>query len=341
MHFGPQPLTTSDVVHPDSERPCLACGYNLRGLGDGPRCPECGLLNLPDGLRGQVWALVDSGTWFFSSMFHPLKKRPPGWWWALDRENDVKRSLRFVAKNVCVATLVLLTGSVLADGFILQRTHHYTCFDVNDPGARPVYEADWIESFGSLGGRNPGWGWGEQPDWGQLYARGRTLTESVSSAVVFIPSWHSLFIGGLLSIWVCLVWAGPGLVGLWTQIRKGLPKFALARRTIISAVNYESHRMIYVAVFAIAGLGIECAMRLQGLVYSASSAFAVAFACVVFAAVAYAAASWIGSLRSDFTKQLIRSRFHMLRILLMYATLLPAAFFISVSALLGLLSDSW
>jgi len=120
-----------------------------------------------------------------------------------------------------------------------------------------------------------------------------------------------------------LVWAGPGLVGLWTQIRKGLPKFALARRTVVSAVNYESHRMIYVAALVVAGLGVECAMRLQGLVYSAPFAYDVAFVCIVLAVVALAAGGWIGALRSDFTKRLIRSRFHMLRIVVMYALILP------------------
>jgi len=60
-------------------RPCLACGYDLFGLGDEPRCPECGLLNIPQGYRRQVWELVDSGKWFFSGPFAFFRKRPPGW----------------------------------------------------------------------------------------------------------------------------------------------------------------------------------------------------------------------------------------------------------------------
>ncbi len=35
-------------------RPCLACGYDLSGHGEEPRCPECGLLNIPEGYRRQV-----------------------------------------------------------------------------------------------------------------------------------------------------------------------------------------------------------------------------------------------------------------------------------------------
>jgi len=334
VYFLPQSSTSDDGVQTATEHRCLVCGYDLRGLGDGPRCPECGLLNIPEGFRAQVWEVVDSGTWFFSGMFHPLRKRPPGWWWALDREDDVKRSLRFLLKNVCIATLATLTSAVLAGGLMLERTHHYTCFDINDPCGQPVYETDWIESFGNLGGRNPGWGSGEQPDWSQLYARDRTFSESLSSRVVFAPSWYSLFLGALLSIWICLVWACPGLVGLWTQLRKGLPKFALARRTVVSAVNYESHRMIYVSLFVIGGLSANLVIRLQGMTYSAPVGYAGACTLIVVAVVALAAAGWIAPLRSDFTKQLIRSRLHMLRILLMYAALLPFFFSFAVGILL-------
>ena len=35
----------------DTDRPCLGCGYNLRGLRAGINCPECGLPSvLPQGL---------------------------------------------------------------------------------------------------------------------------------------------------------------------------------------------------------------------------------------------------------------------------------------------------
>ena len=307
MYFLPDLSTSDDGVPTATGRRCLACAYNLRGLGDEPRCPECGLLNIPDGFRAQVWELVDSGVWFFSSMFHPLKKRPPGWWWALDRENDVKRSLRFILKNVCIATLVVMVCAMVAGGFVLERTHHYTCLDINNPEGRPVYETDWIESDPGPVSVARGWGGGEQPEWSKLYARDRTLRESVSSRVAFAPSWYSMFHGTLIVMWVCLVWACPGLVGLWTQIRRGLPKFALARRTIISAANYESHRLLYVGVAVVVGLAVETAIRLRGMGPFAAPGNAINYVTIVLALVVvvsgFGTAGWIGPLRSDFTKR--------------------------------------
>jgi len=59
-------LESDNITDSEAIRSCLGCGYSLRGLGTEPRCPECGLLNIPDAYRKQVWALVDSGKWFFS-----------------------------------------------------------------------------------------------------------------------------------------------------------------------------------------------------------------------------------------------------------------------------------
>jgi hypothetical protein len=39
----------NQLVESCKDRKCLACGYDLQGLGDEPRCPECGLLNIPEG----------------------------------------------------------------------------------------------------------------------------------------------------------------------------------------------------------------------------------------------------------------------------------------------------
>ena len=51
-------------------------------------------------------------------------------------------------------------------------------------------------------------------------------------------------------------------------------------------------------------------------------------------------ALWIGLLRSDFTKQIVRSRWHAARIVWMYAILLPAAFALCVSLLIAVLLGS-
>ena len=49
-------------------------------------------------------------------------------------------------------------------------------------------------------------------------------------------------------LWALLVWGIPTLVGLGTQIRKGMPPFARPPRTIVAAANCEAHRVTYLAV---------------------------------------------------------------------------------------------
>jgi hypothetical protein len=259
-------------------------------------------------------------------MFHPFQKRLPGWWWALDRDGDVRKSFRAATRNLLIATVLVLTSTVVAGGFILEVTNHYTSFDSNNVSGQPAYEEDSVVIVTRDDFRNRMQRGIPRLDWGRLYQPGRTVHMSSSSRVLFIPSWRSVVLGCQLAVWVSLVWAGPGLVGLWTQIRKGLPKFALARRTIVAAVNYESHRAIYLAILVAAGLGIEQAIRLRSGTSFLTGVYFLGYVGIILAVVGYAAAGWIGPLRSDFTKQLVRSKFHMLRIVVMYALILPLSF---------------
>lgn len=103
---------------------CVACGYNLYGLGDGPRCAECGLQNAPDGLRRQVWDYIDTRPTFISSFFNPFAKRLPGWWWSLDREGDVGKSIRFAIRNLCLSAVIVWTALMLATQWEIKKTFH-------------------------------------------------------------------------------------------------------------------------------------------------------------------------------------------------------------------------
>jgi hypothetical protein len=136
-----------------------------------------------------------------------------------------------------------------------------------------------------------------------------------------------------------LVWATPVFAGLMTQIRKGLPSFAKPPKTILVAGAYESHRMIYI------GLAFAIMMGVMGFLLI--SHFSVrrmpgwwsfwVFGLLQVLVLLYAALRWIGPLRSDYTKQLVRSRFHAGRIIVMYAILLPFLLTWTVAALVFLL----
>ncbi|MCO6436889.1 MAG: hypothetical protein J5J06_07365 [Phycisphaerae bacterium] len=326
----PPPNDTPASPPPDAaaidsdDRRCLACGYMLRGLGPEPRCPECGLINIPEEFRRQVWDLVDSGRWFFSGFFRPFRKRPPGWWWALDRPGDVRRSWRYAIINMLVTLFVVAAIIGYADGWIVTTNYVWVAFVPDEVGPpipvlresssrslivsreyfAPTFEkAEEFNDYNMFkyGERNfLSWEW-------------HASIESFWPALVFVP-------------WIWLTWIFPAFVGIATQIRRGLPSFARPPRTIVAAASYESHRMIYIAIALCAALvgacwNIRTTMSILPGLGASSNEFILLPAFLI--AVIYAALGWIGPLRSDYTHQLIQSRFHAGRIIVMYAIVLP------------------
>lgn len=302
---------------------CLACGYNLYGLGEELRCPECGLINLPDGIRKQTWEFVDTRSWFFSSMFSPFKKRPAGWWWALDREGDVHRSVRILIRNLVLTVVIIVTGMCLNNIFVVIETTHYASYPSGNTKAAPLYEATWERPFGFMGIPTSPWSAEDQPDWSKLYTQNSTVVEKKDVTVQYMFNWQYILRGGGFSLWCILIWAVPALVGIFTQIRRGLPDFARAPRTITTAANYESHRLIYLSLLVLIFLAVEVVVRWYTILAGRHSLFRLATMSILGLLTFFGACGWVGPFRSDYTKQLIRSRFHGFRMIVMYAVLLP------------------
>ncbi len=275
--------------------------------------PECGLLNIPEGYRRQVWELVDSGKWFFSGPFSFFRKRPPGWWWALDRPDDLRRALASLAWHGALTLLIVLTLTTAAFSVALETTNQYVAYNVSDPSASPVATSDQIYL----------WGWArsdvvKQLEWDEIFRPDRRFTVATTQRIIVSPSWKGLPSGLGFALWMVLIWACPTFVGLTTQIRKGLPAFARPRRTILAAGIYESHRLTWMS----AAFGLALAAWTYLKLVDVSGTEWLAFP-VTIVTLAYAALGWVGPLRSDYTKQLIRSRFHAARIVVMYALLFP------------------
>ena len=297
-------------------RRCVACGYDLFGLGEEPRCPECGLLNIPEGYRQQVWDWVGSGTWFFSGMFNPFRRRPPGWWWALDRDGDLRRSAKFLARYIALTMLLIIGIGTLFGSVLVEVTIDYTFQDVTNPDSPEPGQGQYRVVVG-LGGS-----WVRGHNTMPVTRAMGIATETTSTRVLFGCSRDIIWSTLTFAIWAIFCWAGPAMVGVWTQIRKGLPRFACAPRTIIAASNYEAHRAVYVGVAVVLGLALDAGLRVA--CYASQRALYSSAAQVLFLAVwMFAVTGWVGPLRSDYTRQLIRSRVHALRILLMYAIVLP------------------
>jgi hypothetical protein len=147
--------------------------------------------------------------------------------------------------------------------------------------------------------------------------------------------------------WAFWVWAAPTFIGIWTQIRKGLPRFARAPRTIIAAGNYESHRLLYVAVLIVLWMVLHTLLRtaVPGVYLPFNAAGLMSFLpyfCTgvgLLCVAGIAAGGWIGPLRSDYTKQLIRSRWHAARVLIMYALVFPWIMAILCMAIISMVAE--
>jgi len=328
---------------------CVDCGYDLRGQQDEPRCPECGRLNIPEAYRREVHELVDSGRWFFSNPFSLFAKRPPGWFWSLDRPGDVRRSLRRAGMYVALSAAVIVLSIALADAcrLTLCETVVFPAFQVNADTGRPeripqavrVHRFEWhVGAFGLKTHATD-----SKPPFGTVVPVAEAPTPNVATRLSLVPTVSLELIKVTVALVVFLfgTWVLPAGVGLWTQVRKGLPGFARASSTVIAACNYEAHRLIYAAALCAMLMAADTIIR----AYTGTTLFGggplMAFNYTVFMIYtvliivpSYAALGWIGLLRSDFTRQIVRSPWHAARITWMYAILLAAVFSLCVVLLL-------
>lgn len=322
-----------------SLRHCVACGYSLQGLPEPARCPECGLLNVPDAFRRQIWALIDSGKWFFSSPTAPWRQRLYGWWWSLDRDGDMRRSFRFAAAH-CVCAVVIVGLGVLATSAIrVQSLHTYY---VPDP-ARPTQLIDIGNRTAVIGlGGSRVRAHGTTDMWTLLSSYGaNSITATTVNKVIFEPNMEHWFpMCGMMS-WLVATWFAPAVIGMWTQIRRGLPEYARAPRTIIAAGNYEAHKITYLALVICMVLFVDVAARCSiggpALPWKGNP-LALLSQVLTWFVLLYAALGWVGPVRSDYTRQLVRSRFHAMRILVMYAFACPWVFMVLTMGLVVLIA---
>ena len=268
--------------------------------------------------RRQVWELVDSGKWFFSSFFGVFRKRLPGWWWSLDRPGDVRRAVHF-AMAAILTNMILVIGSGVVCGSIVR---HETTVLIRplSSGVRTGMEA-WYQvqkSTIQLADAQ----YGHEAKLIELPVGPAPPPIMKQSFNSFAFSTHGLAASIAVSGLVVCVWLIPASVGLSTQIRKSLPAFARPPRTIWAASLYETHRVMYSAILIVVLLAAETYFRCKGWILGGPWTGATWMLISVLVAF-LAMLGWIGPLRSDYTNQLIRSRRHGIRILFMYGLILP------------------
>lgn len=338
-------------------RPCLACGYDLRGLGDEPRCPECGLLNVAERFRDQVRAKLDRWTFFYSNPFAPWKKRLPGWFWSLDRPGDLRRCVIFALIMLALAAGIAAAGGYAVYGVgIVRDFEHFRIPRGAGTVLRPVPAAEPVgpsiypddlppsvrpdrirfethERFGVFGSEDyeePTRKAYEQTQWlGPMRTTGTTL------AWWPVKGWWILAVSAFcISV---LAWALPAFVGVLTQVRRLMPGYKKPVRSTLAALLLEAHRLPIVVcylllIYAVA-LGVAYWQHvtlppgLMGMPIM-TPRFVSALTGLAMLAVLAASVGWIGVLRSDPTHQLIRNRKHAVRFFVMYCLmLLPLCYF--------------
>jgi len=309
---------------------CVDCGYDLRGQQESARCPECGRLNIPEVYRQEVHDLVDSGRWFFSSPLSLFAKRPPGWFWSLDRPGDVGRSFRRAGVYMILSLTFVVISIAAANSCALRCTGTR----ITPAGRINAVTGRRKQLKDTVGLSHHTWlvrAFGIRTSVNAFYRsipKRDAPTSGIATSVSLAPTLDRAVVAIMLLVWVALIgtWLFPAMVGLWTQVRKGLPGFARASSTVIAACNYEAHRLVYGAALAAVLMVIETLVRFYAQTalfarspFTASRFTTEALGALFTVVTGYTAIGWLGALRSDFTKQIVRSRWHAARIIWMYS----------------------
>jgi len=139
-----------------------------------------------------------------------------------------------------------------------------------------------------------------------------------------LPSLLAVQIGVGVAVLLLCVWAVPLWVGFMTQLRPELPAFARAPRTIVAAGNYEAHRLLYSAAGCVFVAVVDVLVRIATKASWGPLLAALDF-WLLLGVCGCAALGWIGPARSDYTLQLVRTRGHAVRIVIMYGFFLGPA----------------
>ena len=309
-----------------AEGKCIYCAYDLSGLPDGTRCPECGRQSIPEAFRREVQEIFDSPRRLYREALRVFSKHPPGWYWSLDRPGDVGRSFRLAMVNIAVCGAVLLGAWLIANAFTMRKITD-TYYDDPQGIAPPLHINRYTTDYNALNARVDT----ELEEYVPLQSIGELIQarnyRGASNKFVHFRGWHlgnwtgfAFAFALLTTMWLLLT-----QVGMWTQIRRGLPKYARAGRTIIAAANCESCRLPVQAGVLVLWLAVETAVRLA-LPDAYRQSLAVIFGVFLPVAGIVVLAFWISPLRSDVTRQFIRSRLHALRMFVMYVLFFPLVF---------------
>jgi hypothetical protein len=299
------PIETEDA---DATLPrgsiCVYCGYDLTGSTDTLACPECGRISTVDAVRGETHALFDQPVRLYREALRFWSKHPPGWFWSLDRDGDVRRSRILLAINVMLVFAIVTGGWLVACSCVVTVTG--TERHLDPAGIEPpLLTRETTRRYGALGTTLLNHNYFPEHD-RDLTVLTYDYAEKHEVAWALPQDGKGLW-GLGIATWLVVNWFLVGQLGFLTQ--NLFPCHATQRpdRTVAAAVNAESCRLPAQAMVLALLLAVDAAVRVL-LPAGHFREHRMIVAILIPLGIALVWSHWICPLRSDSLGMLVPTR---------------------------------
>ncbi len=296
---GSSDRALSPQVLPDTNLTiCLHCGYSLRGLPAGHKCPECGHPSDRESARQEVLDLVNQPMlklgWRMLQFWKPL---PAGWWWTLDRAEDRREVRRRTWKWILGSGLLMLVLSCP----IVMVNRNITIIKYEHPPGEP--EKKQVRARGSSTGAMSSVSVEVTPS----KPGGVIITERTEEVVVDFRLGPILQTAILIPLiifhtWLMMRWLWLPIC-LATGPRK---KSASELQTVKTIALYQYAPMLMILSVEMSLIGIHWALHTSGLVRDSLVVCLVAVGLLHFGLLG---TTWAAAIRSDCTGQMFQHKF--------------------------------
>ncbi len=281
---APQVLSDTDLTI------CLQCGYSLRGLPEGHKCPECGNPSDRESARQEVLDLVNQPMLTLGwRMLQFWKLLPAGWWWVLDQPQDRREARRRTWKWILLSWLLML---VLACPIVLVNRNIAVTKYEHPPGEpekkqlRASASSSGVMSSFSLEvtPSKPGW---------------VILTERTEEVVVDFRLGLILQTAILITLMIFLTWLMMRWLWLPICLATGpRKKSASELRAIKTIALYQYAPMLMLFLAEVLLLWINWALYTSGLICESRILIVVV---VALSHISLIGTSWAAAIKSDRT----------------------------------------
>ncbi len=269
---------------------CLHCGYSLRGLPEGHKCPECGQPSDRESARQEVLDLINQPMLKLGwRMLQFWKLLPAGWWWVLDQPQDRREARRRTWKWILLSWLLMLVlwcPIVLVNRNITVMKYEHPPGEPEKKQLRASATSSGVMSLFSLVATP------SQPGW-------VIVTERTEEVVVDFRLGSILQTATLIALIICLTWLMMRWLWLPICLATGPRKKSASELQAIKTIalyQYAPILMLFLAETLL--LWINWALFTSGLISESSIVVVIE---VVLVHISLIGASWAAAIKSDRT----------------------------------------